>query len=84
MLMPKRHPVRTVYGSMEADGIRLRVYGSTPRARQWSGGVARGRRVEAARNRCRCRDAKSPRGHVGVLGIDAIFFTIRRALMAID
>jgi hypothetical protein len=23
-------------------------------------------------------------GHVGVLGIDAIFFTTRRALMAID
>jgi len=23
-------------------------------------------------------------GHIGVLGIDAIFFTIRRALMAID
>jgi hypothetical protein len=44
--------------------------------------VARGRRVEAARNRC--RDAKSLRGHVGVLGIGVIFFTIRRALMAID
>jgi NADPH-dependent 2,4-dienoyl-CoA reductase/sulfur reductase-like enzyme len=27
MLMPKRHPARTAYGSMEADGIRLPVYG---------------------------------------------------------
>jgi hypothetical protein len=82
MLMPKRLPARTAHGSMEADGIRLRVYGCN--ALVLGSGAARGRRVEAARNRCRCRDAKSLRGHVGVLGIGVIFFTIRRALMAID
>jgi hypothetical protein len=31
--------------------------------------VARRRRVEAVRNRCRCRDAKSLWWHIGVFGI---------------